>query len=247
MSVIGIVGLAGSGKDTLCELLLKELPTYSRYAYADPLKQFAINVLNLTHMECYDPVLKETGVEFKVNTGDLLNKFSVWFSVIAPMYAAFDNREFYFSKFMQVLSNEYSVDSGFWNKLRYYAGLSHTVTFKTTPRVLLQLIGTEFFRNYIKDSFWVDIAPDKNIIVPDVRFPNEAEHIRNYGGIIIKIVDPNLKQISTTHHTSENFARSDIPGAVIIENDKTKGLDGLIPHVSSILNYLDNPYETNQN
>lgn len=60
-----------------------------------------------------------------------------------------------------------------------------------TPRKILQEFGTDIIRKQFHDNFWVDRLEldlmnkkDKNIIITDVRFPNEIKMIRSLGGQI---------------------------------------------------------------
>jgi hypothetical protein len=78
-----------------------------------------------------------------------------------------------------------------------------------TPRYLLQSLGTEWGRELISENIWVDATMDTidyhtkgNIVISDVRFPNEVASVRSRGGIIIKIERPS--QASEDAHTSEN-------------------------------------------
>lgn len=58
-----------------------------------------------------------------------------------------------------------------------------------TPRLALQLIGTEAIRNNFHSDFWFltlknryNKLQNKNVVIPDVRFPNEIRMIREIGG-----------------------------------------------------------------
>ena len=58
-----------------------------------------------------------------------------------------------------------------------------------TPRLVLQLFGTDCMRNGFDDSIWVSLVkqrivdnPDNNWVIPDVRFPNEMDMIQEIGG-----------------------------------------------------------------
>lgn len=58
-----------------------------------------------------------------------------------------------------------------------------------TPRLVLQLFGTDCMRNGFYDGIWVSLVkqklqknPNKNWVIPDVRFENEVEMIRDIGG-----------------------------------------------------------------
>ena len=66
---------------------------------------------------------------------------------------------------------------------------------KLTPRKLLQLLGTECGRQIIHPNIWVnslfaDYKKDSNWIITDVRFTNEAQTIKDRGGIMIRINRP---------------------------------------------------------
>jgi len=61
-----------------------------------------------------------------------------------------------------------------------------------TPRLALQLMGTEVGRNVFGANLWIHalenkIDTDENYIITDVRFQNEIDWIRNQKGILIEI------------------------------------------------------------
>lgn len=63
---------------------------------------------------------------------------------------------------------------------------------KLSPRILLQKIGTDLFREQIHPDIWVnalfsDFNEKCNWIISDTRFLNEAEMIKKNNGIIIRI------------------------------------------------------------
>ena len=57
-----------------------------------------------------------------------------------------------------------------------------------STRHMLQTLGTEWGRDGIGSNFWIDVFARSNagqfVIVPDVRFENEAELIRKHGFLI---------------------------------------------------------------
>lgn len=61
-----------------------------------------------------------------------------------------------------------------------------------SPRLALQLMGTEAGRNVFHQDVWVisllNRAKDKNVVVTDVRFRNEIRYIQENGGKIVRIV-----------------------------------------------------------
>jgi hypothetical protein len=63
-----------------------------------------------------------------------------------------------------------------------------------TPRLVLQLFGTDCMRNGFDDSIWVSLVkkqialqPNTNFVIPDVRFPNEANMIKSIHGEIWRV------------------------------------------------------------
>jgi hypothetical protein len=62
-----------------------------------------------------------------------------------------------------------------------------------TPRLMLQLWGTDVCRNAFHDDIWIASLENKmrktadNIVISDVRFPNEIKAIHNAGGIVIRV------------------------------------------------------------
>lgn len=76
-----------------------------------------------------------------------------------------------------------------------------------TPRWVLQYWGTEVCRNNFHDEIWVASLEGKiqktsdNIVVSDVRFPNEIRAIHNGGGKVVRIIrgpDPEWYQLAWT-------------------------------------------------
>ena len=62
-----------------------------------------------------------------------------------------------------------------------------------TPRWILQYWGTEVCRNGFHDDIWIASLENKmrkttdNIVISDVRFPNEIKAIHNAGGVVVRI------------------------------------------------------------
>ena len=63
-----------------------------------------------------------------------------------------------------------------------------------TPRLVLQLFGTDCMRNGFFDGIWVSLVkqkilenPDKNWVIPDVRFPNEVKMIQSVQGQVWQV------------------------------------------------------------
>jgi|GEM_PF-6807928 len=79
-----------------------------------------------------------------------------------------------------------------------------------TPRQLAQLFGTEYVRS-IDPKFWTDSIldvrdPDAtalNLVIPDVRFDDEADAIHAVGGLVVRIVRSDLPPSGETHASEQ--------------------------------------------
>lgn len=82
---------------------------------------------------------------------------------------------------------------------------------KMTYREMLQKFATDFIRDTVNKDFWVNYLAENytefsaqnryNLIaITDVRFNNEAQWIKDRGGIIIEIFHPDVKPLE---HASE--------------------------------------------
>lgn len=63
-----------------------------------------------------------------------------------------------------------------------------------TPRMALQLIGTDVLRGHFNQDMWfltlenrIRKNPDQDIVISDVRFPNEVKFVQDLGGTLIQV------------------------------------------------------------
>ena len=110
---------------------------------------------------------------------------------------------------------------------------------KPTPRILLQKIGTYLFRNQLHPNTWTNSTfadyQDDNWIITDMRFPNEAQAIKDRGGITIRVERPNLLNNQNNiklEHISEK-SLDDYKFNYYICNDSS--IENLIAQVKNIL------------
>ena len=84
---------------------------------------------------------------------------------------------------------------------------------KLTPRWVLQYWGTEVCRVGFHDDIWIASLENKmrktrdNIVISDVRFPNEIKAIHNAGGLVIRVKrgdDPAWFQAATDYNKGPN-------------------------------------------
>ena len=102
-----------------------------------------------------------------------------------------------------------------------------------SPRRIMQHVGTDLFRNWL-DETWIRafdrakreaFAAGRNVVCPDLRFPNEAEYANarvdfaQDNGLIVEVVNP-AKAQGQDGHASEALAAGIAPH-VRITNDGT--------------------------
>lgn len=96
-------------------------------------------------------------------------------------------------------------------------------------RRLLQRIGTEAGRNIIGKNVWIDIAMRKvaaihaaggKVVITDLRFPNEADAVRQLGGKIVRINRPGVGPAGD--HSSENVGLIDADATISNSGDQAK-------------------------
>lgn len=103
-------------------------------------------------------------------------------------------------------------------------------------RKLLQYLGTDWGRDQISDSIWIDLWTEqvkkikeqdsnKIIISDDTRFDNEGQAVKSLGGILIKITSTHaLDRISTANGYNNHASESGIDNKYVdytIQNDHT--------------------------
>ena len=91
-----------------------------------------------------------------------------------------------------------------------------------SPRQMMQTLGTEWGRSCIHPELWVMVAAGaveqqrklgRDVVIDDVRFPNEAEMIRRLGGELWLVDRPDV--VYDGDHASEGALADVVPDAVI--------------------------------
>lgn len=264
--IIGISGKINSGKDTTGDLI-KYLDCYNRSQYtypttekdfksykannhakrskwetkkfADSLKDIVCILIGCTREQLEDRNFKETplGPEWQGYRVDWEEEI-VWFATIEEV------EEF--------LGKD---DSG----MDFDTAMSFGIvwTQELTPRLILQLLGTECGRNIIHPQIWVNSLMSKYVartvnwnpnsdvivdlgdgdqgsmqypdwIITDVRFPNEADAILAKGGLVIR-VNRNSYEPVGTEHRSETALDDYTKFSAVMDVDE--GVDKLIKAV----------------
>jgi hypothetical protein len=149
MSIIGICGFQGSGKDTLADILVTKYG-YTKLSFAGVLKDIVAILFD------WDRDLVEGSTP----------ESRKWRETIDPWWAEKLNMP------------------------------------NLTPRLVLQLIGTDVFRNHFHPNIWVTCVERKlkkypKVVITDCRFPNEIQVLRDNGAKIIKIFRNEIPQLYT--------------------------------------------------
>ena len=91
-----------------------------------------------------------------------------------------------------------------------------------SPRQMMQTLGTEWGRSCIHPDLWIMVAAGaverqlkrgRNVVIDDVRFPNEAEMIRNLGGELWLVNRPGV--VYEGDHASEGSLSDFQPDSLI--------------------------------
>lgn len=109
---------------------------------------------------------------------------------------------------------------------------------RITPRVMMQTLGTEWGRS-LTPALWLKVWEhelDQHaqvVTVPDVRFDNEADLIRELGGVIVHIQrKPTADMLAVPAHASEAGVKRQ-KGDIIFRNDR--GIEKMAQLAASIL------------
>jgi hypothetical protein len=187
VKVLGLTGPARSGKDTVAQFVLEEVPGAVRQGFADKLKLSAARI--------FYPDIDLDGALSFCNT----LKTEGWLTAGTVTHGETDDCAL-------------------------------------TGREFLQRYGTEAHRDVFGQDFWLDaVLPDGRddcplLVIPDVRFDNEAQRVRERGGTLVHINRPEVQPVEA--HASE----AGIPAAAddwVLHN--TGSLEELRGHVREAL------------
>jgi hypothetical protein len=132
-----------------------------------------------------------------------------------------------------------------------------------TPRLALQLLGTEVFRNHFHSDIWInsllyqlETQPNTNKVISDARFFNEVRAIHQVGGMMLRIDrgsvpvwweiavrayngDTHCEQMMRTVykdvHESEWAWAGCVPAAIIRNEDTLERLERVVDELVEIV------------
>ena len=187
MKIIGILGNAGCGKDTVGEMILTRLRGKA-LALAQPLKEFAGVVYGFNAEQLWGPSEKRNAFDptyDKTNPGIARN----WSLAMKQ----FENYAPYWLR--RILPGNMDCDKVLAILREWFYTTQKTD--QLSPRYILQTLGTEFGRSVYPDT-WIDYGINQAhkylndgldvVVITDVRFLNEAKEIREQNGEIWHLV-----------------------------------------------------------
>jgi len=199
MNDIKLIGLSGqlqNGKDTVAELMLKHTPddllnNWQIRRFADILKKMTALIIGCDVLDLEFDSFKNTPL------GEEWRRFYIYLS---PLYEKYKGESGRIGKFYL------TYDDANNNIPFNLIGKVEIINEILTPRLILQILGTECGRDLIHENIWVNATLGKinyndNIIITDCRFPNEVYGIKKRNGILVRVVRPS--KISTSTHPSE--------------------------------------------
>ena len=235
MSIIALNGYSGSGKDLVGRMI--------QY-YTSPCST------SNTRYRTFDQFLEHNGgsdlrdFDHHYYTEWEIKKFAGKLKTIASMLTGIPKHKFEDQEFKKTfLGPEWSTGV----EDMPFADLTQVkMELKMTVREFLQKLGTDGLRDGLHTNVWVnalfadyqcthaDQAPNgldcDNWIITDCRFPNEAQAVKQHGGIIIRVNRPGVEAINA--HPSET-ALDHWKFDVVIDNDGT--VQDLLAKVKTIL------------
>lgn len=219
--VIGLLGKKGSGKDTLYEGVKED---FQRFAFGDAVKELCAS-LGIPLDYFYDAGIKEAplmmGMGMDAEFHKLFHTFGAEFERFDKTFDALKKNQRYpaevedidariiFNNLAHELVKQEGaeyVDGWFKRQWKHIMGQPLPVFACTTPRRIMQILGTDVVRAAYNDM-WINVKmPEGNVMVTDVRFPNEANIVVDRGGKLVRIVNPRIESEDT--HASEADADS---------------------------------------
>lgn len=112
-----------------------------------------------------------------------------------------------------------------------------------SPRRIMQTLGTDWGRDIIRGDIWVQVAKRRfeglseyldntfhcGMVIPDVRFENEADFIRENGGAIIHVSRTNIQGVE--QHRSESGIEFKKGDARVVNDGSLEDLENTIESV----------------
>lgn len=241
--LIGVSGVAGSGKDTVANYLVDRVG-FIKVSFADPMKRIVRDVFDFSETQLWGPSEERNKPDKRYLKG--LRQFN---SIVEEE----DARVF---AYLDAAAKGRPYDDDEFKKIYL------------TPRYALQTLGTEFGRNCY-ENIWVEYAlrlartalasptqydytttyglvpadriknPIQGVVIADCRFENEMIMVKEAGGFLIRVKRPGAGLSGNAGAHSSEKEQLDIPDSLfdfVVDNDGT--LEYLEQRVLGIYNEI---------
>lgn len=248
LSIVGVSGNIGSGKDTVADYLVAK-HGFTKIALADPIKHLGYHVFGFSEEQLWGPSDRRNGVDDRYNTVEMWN-------------LAQYRLEMYGHEYVERVTGETeakTVEAAYKHLVHWFCYLRDHYTGKLSPRIMLQTLGTEWGRDAVGPNLWIDcllrttrkllneegdMVPygydrleglkvrklkgfkmPAGVVVSDVRFENEFKQIQSMGGAVMRVMRPSsdaqAATIGVAGHASETQDFDAANFNFILNNDKT--------------------------
>jgi len=110
-----------------------------------------------------------------------------------------------------------------------------------TPRLSLQLLGTEALRNHFHKDIWLlslkyklQTQPNTNIVISDARFTNEIKMIQDQGGLLVRVdrgEKPDWWEVAVAAYNGDNHCEEMMRTAYSHIHESEWAWAGCEPHI----------------
>lgn len=187
--LLGITGPVGCGKDTLADYLVKQ-HGFVRYGFADSIKGLLNKCFGWTNEQWNDRKWKESA---QLLSRDTVDEFVSKYGRTPPQRPreAWSPRQL--AQWLGTEAGRMTHGEDCWVNVfeRWYRAVANM-------RIQDQCAAAQ----KTEAARGIKMPPDFKVVIPDVRFENEAARIRQLGGIILHLTRPGHGKIND--HVSEN-------------------------------------------
>lgn len=249
LPIILLCGNAGVGKDTVGQMIVDRW-NFTKFSQADTIKEIARDSFGFTDEQLWGPSENRNAVDTRFAPGAL--RYREAFRTISANHGVSRVTADFVKHCSQTTGGSgdlYALVETFMKAMEAFADSKGGLT----PRIVLQMLGTEVGRAYNQD-IWLQAALQKaeralltgapGVVVADGRFRNEIMGFRRFGGYAIKInggtslpADAHPSEVEVTKIPPQFYD-------AVLQNNKEHGLDGLRYAVGEMMAGLLTPRYT---